>query len=167
MIPNDVVTKVLQANGNASWSGTVKYCVANGNQFNFTVNTWSPYTEQSSRKQPVSLNKIEIVIPGIYEIEIKYGIGSIADLSAIRFAVENNTNAVIQERHERPQVQITDAPTFGTPVSMISWYRKEHVQLAKWDILEFIVSAVYSWTGSFILDKDYTSRTLHYFSSNR
>lgn len=167
MIPNDVITKVLQSNGSGSWSGTIKYCVASGNQFDFTVNTWSPYTIQSSRKQPLILNKLEIVTPWIYEIEFAYWVTSMNNVQAIRFAVEKWWVAIVQDRQERPQVQITDAPTFGFPITTISWYRRQKVKLVKWDTLEFIVSVLYSWSGSFTLDKNYTSRTLHYFSSNR
>lgn len=168
MIPNDVVIKVLQADVNCSWAWVVKYCTANANQFDFSVNSWSPYTTESSWIQPLlTPNIIQIVMPWIYEIEFAYGITSISDLWAIKFAIEQNWVEVLKDKHERPQVLDSIAPSYTTPITTLSWYRRWKVELAKWDLIEFVTTTSYSWWGSFTVDQEYTYRSIHYFSSNR
>lgn len=152
MIPNDDVIKELQSDYSASWSGAVKY----SSQLDFSVNTWSTYTTESSWKQDTAPNKIEIIKPGIYEIEFAYWLNSIVNLSAVRIAIEKNGTEIFQDKQERT-----------TPPLTLSWYRKKKVQLVKWDKLEFILSANYSWSGSVTVDKTYTYRSINYFKSNR
>lgn len=175
MIPNDVVIKVLQANVNCSGAGVVKYCTANANQFDLSVNTWSAYTSESSWKQPIGLNQIEIVKPWIYEIEFAFGITSISSLWAIKFAIEQNGTEILKDKHEWPQVVTWwsfSAPStlnlnYWTPITTLSWYRSGKIELFKWDIIEFVTTANYLWSGSFTVDAEYTYRSIHYFSSNR
>lgn len=173
MIPDDIVIKELQWDTPVWSSGAVKYCTTNGNQFDFSVNTWSPYTIESTWKVPTSPsapNKIAILKTWVYEIEFAYGITSATWLSAIRFAIEKNGNAIIQDKQERPLV-LADyndpTKTFVYPITTLSWYRKKYVSLTKWDLIELIVSANCPVSGSFTLEKDYTYRSLHYFKSNR
>lgn len=170
MISNDVVIKTLQSNATPSWSGTVKYCTANANQFDFSVNTWSEYTNESTREQTTDPNILEIVKAWIYEIEFAYWITAINKLWAIKFAIESNWIEVLKDKQERPQVMVDyndPTKTYATPVTTISWYRKWYIELAKWDLIEFVTTANYSWSGSFTVDSEYTYRSIHYFSSNR
>lgn len=170
MIPNDVVIKVLQWDEAISWSGTIKYCTANGNELDFSVNTWSEYTSESTRKQTTDDNIIEIMKDGIYEIEFAYWVTAISGLWAIKFAIESNGVEILKDKQERPQVMVDyndPTKTYATPVTTISWYRKWYIQLEKWDLIEFVTTANFPWSWTGTVDEEYTYRSIHYFSSNR
>ena len=176
-ISDDIIYKILQSSYNASGSWIIHY----NDLLDFTVNTWSPLTNQSTRIPHVpilpdtNLNRIEIVTPWIFEIEFAYWITDINSLHAIRFAIEKNWIAIIQDKHERVNVVTwgsfsapsTLSLTNWNPETIVTWYRKQFIKLEKWDLLDFIMNVDYLWSWSLTLDKDYTYRSIHYLKSNR
>jgi hypothetical protein len=166
MIPNDTVIKKLQADANLSWSWDVTYSTT----LDFSVNTGTPRTSESPWKQWLLSNDIEIIRDWIYEVEFSYWIYSMNDITWIRVAINRNDLPIMEEENMRNQVLLDyndPVKTFWMPVTAISSYKRKSVQLFKWDIINFIIDVNYYWSWSLVLDKDFTTRSLHYLSNNR
>jgi len=161
-IPNDILIKDLVADQSKSWSWETIYSVANGNQFNFSVTTWTATnTDQATMKpETLHLNIVDILVDGIYEVEFAYGFDLITNINAIRWIIAVNWAFIINHKYD-------GTPLLSDVDLMMSWYRKKYLSLKKWDKVEYILKADYSWSWSFTLLKDYTYWSIHYLASNR
>jgi len=187
MIPTDIGIKNLVADESRTWTWSNVYATVFWNEFNFSgINT----TENKSTIEN-DWNKIKILEDWLYEVWFNFGIELIWHVEWIEVWVTSNVvwkNVFHKEYWSMTWIDISATWTCsgscwewscsGTCSTFTTIYlddmsftrrfiwnsRKRYFEFNKWDILEFIVMALYepSFTWTFKLLKDYTDWYVRY-----